>query len=327
MEWRAPSIAIIRTGAMAVILLISAGQAPAQTPPVPDAASQTIRDIQSIDRYAFPVGVFRNGSNPSKILTGQVVRTAFRLGGDDGSVEQMLAFYRDWAETSGKLVELDCTREDCGGFDFRFGIELLSPPAMRMDVRDFGQISLVDPETRAHHSILASRVLGSVYLQIVSVAPISGGIVDERERLDRPVPALATRTNEHEPTVDPLPLSLLARLRTDGRATVEGLTFSAGGARLTGTSGDAISKVAAMLKENPTVDVAIVGHSDNVGSLDANIALSERRAAAVLSALVNRGVTQSRLEAKGIGYLAPLQSNNTAKGRAANRRVELVILD
>jgi OOP family OmpA-OmpF porin len=69
----------------------------------------------------------------------------------------------------------------------------------------------------------------------------------------------------------------------------------------------------------------IVGHSDNQGSLEANIALSKRRAEAVRTALITRGVAAERLEAHGVGYLAPVSTNLTEAGRTLNRRVELVL--
>jgi OOP family OmpA-OmpF porin len=73
--------------------------------------------------------------------------------------------------------------------------------------------------------------------------------------------------------------------------------------------------------------VALVGHTDATGSLDANIALSRKRAASVKDRLVRAyGIAVSRLDAEGMGYLAPIASNLTQAGRDANRRVEAVLL-
>ena len=80
-----------------------------------------------------------------------------------------------------------------------------------------------------------------------------------------------------------------------------------------------------MLDRDGELHVAIVGHSDNQGTLVLNLELSRQRAEAVMQALVERGISPERMEAHGLGYLAPLASNATEGGRAANRRVELVL--
>jgi outer membrane protein OmpA-like peptidoglycan-associated protein len=80
-----------------------------------------------------------------------------------------------------------------------------------------------------------------------------------------------------------------------------------------------------MIEQHPELRVRIEGHTDNVGSSSANKTLSEKRAAAVKAALVaNYRVSGGRLDAKGLGDSKPLGSNETAEGRANNRRVELV---
>ena len=82
-----------------------------------------------------------------------------------------------------------------------------------------------------------------------------------------------------------------------------------------------------MLKAEPDLRVALVGHTDAVGSLDANTALSRRRAEAVRDRLVQSyDVAPGRVEAQGAGYLAPRASNLTEAGREQNRRVEVVVL-
>ena len=74
------------------------------------------------------------------------------------------------------------------------------------------------------------------------------------------------------------------------------------------------------------MSVFLVGHTDNVGSLAANITLSKDRAKAVIDRLVEKyGVNPSQMSWDGVGYLSPIASNNTEKGRELNRRVEVVI--
>jgi OOP family OmpA-OmpF porin len=91
-------------------------------------------------------------------------------------------------------------------------------------------------------------------------------------------------------------------------------------------SGDAavLDEAAATLKANPGVTVNVNGYCDAIGSVNYNQKLSERRAAAVVSYLVKAGVPESQLEAHGYGKTDFVATNDTAEGRAQNRRVELV---
>lgn len=90
-------------------------------------------------------------------------------------------------------------------------------------------------------------------------------------------------------------------------------------------SSSPITIIAEYLKKHPTTSVYVVGHTDNVGSLDANLELSEGRAKAVMNELVNKhGIPKNRLEAKGVAMLSPVATNDSEEGRKLNRRVEIV---
>jgi OOP family OmpA-OmpF porin len=84
-----------------------------------------------------------------------------------------------------------------------------------------------------------------------------------------------------------------------------------------------LDEIVAVLKNNPALNVEIQGHTDNRGSAEMNQALSEKRANAVMDYLVKMGIQPQRLAAAGYGFSKPVASNETAKGRALNRRVEL----
>jgi len=92
-------------------------------------------------------------------------------------------------------------------------------------------------------------------------------------------------------------------------------------------SGHILDDIAAVLRDHPELTlIRVEGHTDIVGSAEYNQSLSERRARAVVRALVARSVAQSRLVAAGYGFTRPIASNATALGRAKNRRVEFVIV-
>lgn len=88
-----------------------------------------------------------------------------------------------------------------------------------------------------------------------------------------------------------------------------------------------LEQLTAFLVENPERNAIIEGHTDSVGAAAFNQRLSEQRAAAVQSALVERGIAAARLSAVGFGPEKPVVSNDTAAGRQQNRRVEIIIPD
>ncbi|EGR5448635.1 OmpA family protein, partial [Vibrio cholerae] len=86
-----------------------------------------------------------------------------------------------------------------------------------------------------------------------------------------------------------------------------------------------LGEVASVLKAHPKARAVIVGHTDSTGTATYNQMLSERRAQAVLNQLVDLGLNPERLESRGEGESNPIADNNTAAGRAKNRRVEVTI--
>jgi OmpA-OmpF porin, OOP family len=114
-------------------------------------------------------------------------------------------------------------------------------------------------------------------------------------------------------------------LKTTGHVEVPGIYFDTGKSELKPESDAAVAEIARLLKADPAMKVYVVGHTDNVASLDLNTKLSQARAEAVVQALVARhAIAAARLVARGAGPLAPVASNDSEDGRAKNRRVELV---
>ena len=87
-----------------------------------------------------------------------------------------------------------------------------------------------------------------------------------------------------------------------------------------------LNEVARALLDNPKIKVSIEGHTDNQGSDSYNQDLSERRAASVRQYLIVQGIEASRMTSQGFGESRPIDDNRTAEGRAANRRVEFLII-
>ncbi|MFN9118712.1 MAG: OmpA family protein, partial [Gemmatimonas sp.] len=89
-------------------------------------------------------------------------------------------------------------------------------------------------------------------------------------------------------------------------------------------SQEIVTQIADMLRENPSLQVSVEGHTDNIGTAKANQLLSQARATAVMNAVIAKGIARTRLSAKGWGQTKPMADNATADGRGKNRRVEIV---
>ncbi len=111
----------------------------------------------------------------------------------------------------------------------------------------------------------------------------------------------------------------------EGRVAVYGILFDFDKDTLRPDSKPQLEEIASLLNGVPALRVLIVGHTDGSGAMEYNQTLSERRARAVVEALVrDHGVDRGRLRAAGVGMAAPVATNRTDEGRAKNRRVELV---
>jgi len=84
-----------------------------------------------------------------------------------------------------------------------------------------------------------------------------------------------------------------------------------------------VSEIHKLLKTNPTLRIALEGHTDNAGTKAGNQALSAQRATSVKQAVVDKGIAADRIQALGYGQDRPVAENGTDDGRAKNRRVEL----
>jgi OOP family OmpA-OmpF porin len=113
-------------------------------------------------------------------------------------------------------------------------------------------------------------------------------------------------------------------LKENGHVEVPGIFFDFGKSEIKPESEAALGEVVKLLQSNPALKVWVVGHTDNVGSVETNMTLSGARAAAVVKDLAAKGIAAARMAPHGACPYAPVASNATDAGRGHNRRVELV---
>jgi outer membrane protein OmpA-like peptidoglycan-associated protein len=118
----------------------------------------------------------------------------------------------------------------------------------------------------------------------------------------------------------------LSPMAVGAKVVLRNLFFESGKAILTSESVTELNRLLVMLNDMPKLRIEISGHTDNVGSAAANQRLSEARAKAVVDYLVKDGINASRLTHVGYGFDQPVAENNTAAGRAQNRRTEFKVI-
>ena len=304
---------------LAAFLIVLSTCAAAQTLDFPSNATLQREVVSDLDSYAMPVGIWENGTLPTEIVEGQKTQQAWRVSAQSLTTLQLLRPLREQLRNARFRVIFECQTEACGGFDFRFGTETLPPPEMQINIGDFRFLAArrrVSNGTE-YVSLFVSRTAQAGYIQVTRVGPLP-------EEADAPlVTSSAPPVRATTPTVTQ---NLTDQLTTVGRVVLDDLAFATGSSQLGEGPFESLQTLADFLLMAQETTVALVGHTDTSGSLDANIALSKRRAASVLERLVSDyGVSRRQLAAEGMGYLSPVASNATDTGREANRRVEVII--
>lgn len=135
------------------------------------------------------------------------------------------------------------------------------------------------------------------------------------------IDSVAMKTDQ---IVVPTAADMTSAFAAEGRIALYGIFFDTGKADLKPESRPTLASISALLSAEPNLALVVTGHTDNVGAFDANVALSKRRAEAVVNALVaDFKVAPARLTPFGAGMTGPRGPNTDEAGRAKNRRVEL----
>lgn len=323
---------LVLTGCLA-LPLVSFGPVAAQQQPALDAgtlslrlpegtASRSMRET-ALGTYGLPVGTYSDGGIPMQMLEGHIRRRTWHLRAD-ATVLQVLDVLRSQLVEQGYEILFQCDDRQCGGFDFRFGIEVVPAPDMVVSLSDYHFLAVQKQASSGGEdtatstvSLLVSRSGATTYIQMIEVTPPNQPPMDLIGAADGvPAPMAAQSGAE-----------VAATLEQEGHVVLPGVVFSTGAKTLGQAAVDSLKEIADFLTKTPKAQVLIVGHTDSVGRLEGNIALSLSRAGVVKDTLVQTyGIATGRIAVAGAGYMAPIASNLTEEGREHNRRVEVVLL-
>lgn len=313
---------MMRLAALCVCMCAATAPAWALDLTLPSNARLTAERDSKLDSYALPLAPFGVMGIPVVQVEGKIRRSAWRIASPGLTPLQVLGPLRDQVVNAGYSIDLDCDQTSCGGFDFRFATEVLPAPNMYVNIRAYRFLSAHRGPVSAPEDVISLMVSASdtvAYVQIIR----AGTLADEND----------VQTSGDVPLAEDAERTVISRasgidsLIADGSVTLSELDFETGTSDLGAGPFPVLASIAALLAERDDIRIALVGHTDSVGGLQSNIALSKRRAQSVRQRLITTyNVDPARLDAEGMGYLSPAASHLTAEGREANRRVVAVVL-
>ncbi|MEM8629877.1 MAG: OmpA family protein [Pseudomonadota bacterium] len=298
--------------AISAISLALAGASPilAASVDFPNGATLALSETSTADSLRVATGPYGYGHVPGETAEGALSRQVWHLDGTADTL-QLLDPIRAQLSAQGYDVIYECSERECGGFDFRFAIDVASDPEMHVNLGDFRYLTArTDGEDgEAVLEILVSRLGERGFVQISQIGDdgLSDGSV-----------ALSTM-GDSAADPEPAPAIVETRILTD-------LDFPVGSAELPEEGYDSLDELAGILRTTPGMSAMLVGHTDASGDRAANLVLSRERAKAVHERLVSElGVNPDQLGWDGVGPLSPIASNDNEDGRKKNRRVEVIL--
>ena len=289
----------------------------------PAPGTVTTTRAEPLTSYRLPVGPWTPAGVTTRLTEGALEHNAWRIDAPGMTTLQLLDPLRDQLAAAGFKVIFACETDVCGGFDFRYGTDILPEPDMHVDLGDFRYLAAerATPEGPELLSLLVSRSATAGFAQLTRNSPATTPPPANTPSSKSPEAggaATATASATAPAT------GLGARLDSGGAQPLEDLVFSSSAGALEEGDYTSLAELAAYLKASPERRVMLVGHTDASGSQEANLALSKQRAQSVRQRLIDRfGLAPDRITAEGVGALAPRASNLTEAGRTLNRRVEV----
>ena len=284
----------------------------------PGPVQQTASRDADRSSFRLPIGPFAMGSLPTELIEGSFAQVAYRVALETPSTLDLMQALRQQAIAAGYAVAFDCETAACGGFDFRFGIDVLPEPDMHVDLGDFRYMA-----ARRGPDVLALLVSRTGTTGFVQVTTVGGSVAAKPGALVTAPPAPKAMV---APKLNAAGGDLIGGLEKGAALALDDLVFSSGSSSLAQGDYASLATLAAWLKSDPARKVVLVGHTDASGGQEGNLRLSKLRAESVRQALLyTHKIAPVQVASDGVGYLAPRDSNLTEEGRRNNRRVEVMM--
>ena len=266
-------------------------------------------------------------------LEGERTHVVYLIPADRSPLEVIRNYQQEIESQNGKVL-FQCKAEECGGDASRnssggggdMSLSMYLYPESRIQDENFSNGSCAQkanisdqrylvaevPSENAHISVHTFTLHDDGYCKAFNARTIAAvDILQTKAREQKMVTVNATE--------------MAKKISSTGSVALYGIYFDFNKADVKPESDATIDQIAQLLKNDAALKLLVVGHTDNVGTFDFNVGLSQRRAAAVVTALTGKyGIGKARLTSVGVSFAAPVASNNTDEGRAKNRRVELV---
>ena len=268
-----------------------------------------------------------------KNLEGERTRLVYLIP-DGRSPLEVVRNYQEEIQAKGGKVLYQCKTEECGGAVNRssngggghMSLSMFVYPQERVKGRDFSNGYCAQTERISDQRYLTAEVPGEgMYVSVLAYTLHSDRLCDAFDgRTIAAVDILQTKAREQK-MVSVNSSEMAKKIANTGSIALYGIYFDFNKADLKPESDATLVQIAQLLKNDGALKLLVVGHTDNVGTFDFNVGLSQRRASAVVAALTGKyGIAKTRLTPHGVSFAVPVASNKTEEGRAKNRRVELV---
>jgi OmpA-OmpF porin, OOP family len=294
--------------------LLFAGTSAAQTnvkdhPLVSRFQGSDVVEYKAVEFDEFPLAlgpiVDEKTWTKAQTVEGKVTKFKYTTPAQRSTLE-VIRSYQDALQKGGFQTLYTCVGKECFSPKFAYGYTNTASGIWCTNCEDqmrYLAAKLPRSAGDVYVSVLVDKdkYEGGTWLTIVESKPIGTGLV----------------------TVNAA--ALANAIADTGHASVYGIYFDTGKAIVKPESDPTLAEIAKLMTSDKQLKLHVIGNTDNVGTLAANMALSKQRADAVVNTLVMKyQVPAARLLASGIGPLAPVATNRTDEGKAKNRRVELV---